>query len=99
MAIIDLHGFNRQNYQFEYVRREFLGEVRCLIFDVTPVAAESGRFIGRIWVEDRNNFVVRFNGSYVPAPLEKNQALTQYFHFDSWRTHAVRTLDFLARQR
>ena len=37
MAVIDLHDFNRQTYRFEYVRREFLGEVRCLVFDVAPL--------------------------------------------------------------
>src|ERR1700733_6270603 len=32
MAVVDLQDFNRQTYSFEYVRREFLGEVRCLVF-------------------------------------------------------------------
>src|SRR5216117_4347627 len=36
MIFIDTNGFDKQHYKFEYVRREFLGEVRCLVFDVTP---------------------------------------------------------------
>src|SRR5579863_7943255 len=36
MIFIDTNGFDRQHYKFDYVRREFLGEVRCLVFDVTP---------------------------------------------------------------
>ena len=36
MIYLDAESFDRQHYQFEYVRREFLGEVRCLVFDVTP---------------------------------------------------------------
>ena len=49
MIYLDADSFDRQHYQFDYVRREFLGEVRCLVFDVTPVSkTEPGRFAGRI---------------------------------------------------
>ena len=41
---------------FSYVRREFLGDVRCLVFDVTPKKKSGqGRFLGRIWVEDQDS--------------------------------------------
>ena len=36
MIFADRSDFDRQHYDFRYVRREFLGEVRCLVFDVTP---------------------------------------------------------------
>jgi hypothetical protein len=36
MIYLDMYGFDRVNYEFTYVRREFLGEVRCLVFDVDP---------------------------------------------------------------
>lgn len=87
MAIPDLHGFNRQNYRFEYVRREFLGEVRSLVFDVTPTRPNPGRFLGRIWVEELSAAIVRFNGTYVPTPSAKNAPPELYFHFDSWRAN------------
>ncbi|MEP7354470.1 MAG: hypothetical protein ABI824_14685, partial [Acidobacteriota bacterium] len=87
MAVVDLHGFNRQNYNFEYVRREFLGDVRCLVFDVAPANREPGRFVGRIWVEDQAYAMVRFNGTYLPAIPAKNAAPELYFHFDSWRVN------------
>ena len=87
MAILDLNGFDRRTYKFEYVRREFLGEVRCLVFDVMPQRAEPGRFQGRIWVEERDNNIVRFNGTYLPAPPPKNAPPEVYFHFDSWRVN------------
>jgi hypothetical protein len=89
MALLDLHGFSRQNYRFEFVRREFLGEVRTLIFDLTPVRAEPGRFLGRIWVEEASAAIVRFNGTYVPSPPVKNSPPELYFHFDSWRANPV----------
>jgi Peptidase family M48 len=84
MIFIDTNGFDKQHYKFDYVRREFLGEVRCLVFDVTPQQkAGKGRFLGRIWVEDQDFHIVRFNGAY-----EGSGHASWYFHFDSWRTNA-----------
>ena len=84
MIYLDTNGFDQQNYRFDYVRREFLGEVRCLVFDVTPtVNAGKGRFMGRIWVEDQGYHIVRFNGAYNGA-----SRTDFYFHFDSWRVLA-----------
>jgi hypothetical protein len=84
MIFVDNTGFDRRHYKFEYVRREFLGEVRCLVFDVTPLPnAGKGRFIGRMWVEDQDYVIVRFNGTYNPSSLSN-----YYFHFDSWRVNA-----------
>ncbi len=82
MIFIDTKGFDRQTYQFEYVRREFVGEVRCVVFDVTPLPGTGkGRFTGRIWAEDQNLAIVRFNGMDTPI-AEKNGF---NLHFDSWR--------------
>jgi len=93
MAVIDLHDFNRQTYRFEYVRREFLGEIRCLVFDVAPVnRQQTGKFVGRMWVEDRDDAIVRFNGTYVQPPPLKSARAERYFHFDSWRVSAGGTL-------
>ncbi len=91
MAIIDSQSFDRKTYRFDYVRREFLGEIRCLVFDVSPVdQAVRGKFVGRIWVEDIAFHIVRFNGTYTDPPTaEKSRPGNpeQYFHFDSWRTN------------
>jgi len=82
MIYIDTNGFDRQHYQFDYVRREFLGEVRCLVFDITPLPKSGrGRFKGRIWAEDQNYTIVRFNGVYTPLAGINGFNL----HFDSWR--------------
>lgn len=81
MALIDSKSFDRKTYKFDFVRREFLGEVRCLVFDVAPLSSEqAGKFIGRIWVEDQEACVVRMNGTYT---LRSSEGV--YFHFDSWR--------------
>jgi hypothetical protein len=81
MIFIDNSRFDKQHYKFDYVRREFLGEVRCLVFDVTPATKKSGGlFLGRIWVEDQDFHIVRFNGAY-----SGNGHASWYFHFDSWR--------------
>jgi hypothetical protein len=84
MIYIDTNGFNKSNYKFDYVRREFLGEVRTLVFDVTPLPKSGkGRFIGRIWVEDQDFHIVRFNGAYGGG-----SRTNYYFHFDSWRVNS-----------
>jgi hypothetical protein len=90
MAVLDLHDFHRGAYRFEFVRREFLGDVRCLVFEVAPVRRnEPGRFVGAIWVEDRDFSIVRFNGTYVPVPTPKGAVPEHYFHFDSWRVNVA----------
>jgi hypothetical protein len=83
MIFIDTNGFDKTHYKFDYVRREFLGEVRCLVFDVSPQdKSGKGRFLGRIWVEDQDYNIVRFNGAYSGGGHS-----SWYFHFDSWRTN------------
>ena len=68
MVYADRSDFDREHYDFRYARREFLGDVRCLVFDVTPKkGAGKGRFLGRIWVEDQGFNIVRLNGTYVPV--------------------------------
>ena len=85
MIFADREDFDRGHYSFKYVRREFLGDVRCLVFDVTPKKdAGKGRFLGRIWVEDQDYSIVRLNGTYAPRP--KN---AMYFHMDSWRLNLI----------
>jgi hypothetical protein len=82
MTVIDMQHFDRAHYRFAYHQREFLGTVRCLVFDVIPTAKGHGQFMGRIWVEDQGLNIVRFNGTYI-HPAEG----AAYIHFDSWRAN------------
>ena len=85
MIFADRNDFDREHYDFRYVRREFLGEVRCLVFDVTPKKGSGqGRFLGRIWVEDQDYNIVRLNGTYAPPPRN-----AYFFHMDSWRLNLI----------
>jgi hypothetical protein len=80
MAIVD-RDFQKNNYYFTFVKQEFLGEVRCVVVDVQPrESAHQGSFVGRIWVEDHDFNIVRFNGTY-----SNKSNYDSYFHFDSWR--------------
>jgi len=80
MVVLD-DNMQKKYYDFNFVRREFLGEVRCLVIDVQPKAGSgNGRFIGRIWVEDQDYNIVRFNGTYTAS-----SKYSFYLHFDSWR--------------
>ena len=83
MMFIDPSGFDQQHYVFSYVRREFLGTVRTWEFDVQPKVKGYGRFYGRVWIEDQDGNVVRFNGTYTESQSEDNSK--EFFHFDSWR--------------
>lgn len=83
MMFIDPSGFDTNHYVFSYVRREFLGNVRTVVFDVHPKVNGIGRFYGRIWIEDQGGNVVRFNGTYTGPTNEESSK--HYFHFDSWR--------------
>jgi hypothetical protein len=80
MVVLD-SDFQKKYYKFNFVRREFLGDVRCLVIDVQPKAGDkTARFMGRIWVDDQEYNIVRFNGTYYPQPK-----INFFFHFDSWR--------------
>ncbi|MDE1162713.1 MAG: hypothetical protein PW792_12300 [Acidobacteriaceae bacterium] len=85
MLLIDSNSFNRQTYQFSFVRNDFLGTIPTTVFDVSPVKKNAtGRFIGRIWIERQGGNIVRFNGDF--AGSSQNE-VKEYFHFDSWRTN------------
>lgn len=84
MLLMDSNDFDREHYEFSYVRNEFLGNTPTAVFDVAPTTKnKTGRFHGRIWVETQQGNVVRFNGSF--AGTEKGSR--EYYHFDSWRTN------------
>jgi len=83
MMFLDPTAFDQQHYVFSYVRKEFLGQVRAWVFDVHPKVGGMGRFYGRIWIEDQDGNVVRFNGTYT-GPTNTDDS-RYYFHFDSWR--------------
>jgi hypothetical protein len=83
MQMVYIYGFDQQNYDLKYLHQEFQGDVRTLVFDVSPKAKVKGpHFVGRIWVEDQDYTIVRFNGTYLPQGR-----LNFYFHFDTWRTN------------
>ncbi|HEV2987413.1 MAG TPA: M48 family metalloprotease [Candidatus Angelobacter sp.] len=75
--------FDKDNYELKYLRQQFLGDVRTLVFDVVPKKHVKGpHFLGRIWVEDQDYNIIRFNGTYEPRTK-----LNAFFHFDSWRVN------------
>ena len=84
MQLVFLNNrFDKNNYELKYLRQQFLGEVRTLVFDVVPRPHTKGpHFVGRIWVEDQEYNIVRINGSYQPRTRGN-----YFFHFDSWRVN------------
>jgi hypothetical protein len=60
MMFLDTLSFDQKHYDFTYVRRDFLGSVRTLVFDVHPKPGGAhGRFDGRIWIEDQDGSLAR----------------------------------------
>jgi hypothetical protein len=93
MAFLDLRDFDKDHYRLTPSptrKREFLGDVRCYVFDVERTAKAKGpRFRGRIWVEDQDFTIVRINGIYAPEAKFSLRHFEDefYLHFDSWRTN------------
>jgi hypothetical protein len=91
MILMDSQNFDRQHYEFTFVRNAFLGNVPTALFNVAwngphnllTGSGNRGRFFGSIYVDTRNGNVVRFNGEF--GGSEKDQH--EYYHFDSWRTN------------
>ena len=68
MIYADRNDFDRQHYEFRYIRREFTGDVRTLVFDVTPKKdAGRGRFLGRIWVEDQDFNILMLRATLITS--------------------------------
>ena len=93
MLLMDSNNFDRQHYNFLFVRNDFLGNVPTAVFDVTPTNSRKinilgnsknfGRFSGRIWIETKGGNVVRFNGDFAGT----EQTIKEFYHFDCWRTN------------
>ena len=78
--LIDGEHFDRAHYDLTYVRREFLGDVRCLVFDVTPKKGGGfSAYTRRIWVEDQEYNIVRTKGTH------EGSTFNHQFHSDVWR--------------
>ena len=91
MVAPDWRGLDRKRYEFTYVRREFLGESRCFVFDVTPLRDGKQGFVGRIWIEDRDYNLVRFNGASRGSTEMLSGLLkrTLSAHMDGWRVNVA----------
>lgn len=76
LLFVDRNGFSRENYDVRFVRSEFVGRLRCMVYDVLPKKTNAKQaFRGRIWVEEEGFNIVHFNGRY------------GFFHLDSWRSN------------
>ena len=91
MVAPDWQVLDRKRYEFTYVRREFLGESRCFVFDVRPLKDGKVGFVGRIWIEDRDFNLVRFNGANRGSEETMSGLLKRKvgFHMDGWRVNVA----------
>ncbi|HEY3091910.1 MAG TPA: M48 family metalloprotease [Vicinamibacterales bacterium] len=91
MAAPDWSGLDRRRYEFTFVRREFLGEARTFVFDVRPSRDGRDGFTGRIWIDDRDYSLIRFNGINrgTDQTLSSFFRRTLSFHMDGWRINVL----------
>jgi hypothetical protein len=85
MLMVDPEHLDRAHYSAGFVKREFLGSVRCSVYDLQP-KGNGAMFLGRIWVEEQDGTIVRFNGSFGHSH-GTNRENDVFHHFDSWRTN------------
>ena len=80
-SLVDYKGLDRKHYQFQFVRSTFLGDLRCLLFDVSPRrhAGPGGSRAGSGW----KTSITPSSGSR--ASGTKPPKFYFYIHFDSWR--------------
>jgi hypothetical protein len=88
MAVPDWQPLDTARYEFQLVRREFVGEARCFVLDVKPTKNVNEGFSGRIWVEDRGYNIIRYNGinRRVERSLFKKKLPV---HMDGWRVNVL----------
>ena len=86
MMFVDTSGFTPARYNFTFVRKEFLGEIKTSVFDVQPrPEMGSGLFIGRVWIDDEAGNIVRFTGTFTTEnhffgkPVEMDYVITLHF--------------------
>ena len=96
MMFTDVDGFTQGRYNFTFIRKEFIGEIKTSVFDVQPrPGLGRGHFIGRVWIDDEPGNeagnIVRFAGTFAGASssgiLTRPGIASLYFHFDSWRAN------------
>jgi hypothetical protein len=88
----DWRQIGPDRYQYTFVRTEFLGTMRCVVFDVKPLQSDAEGFTGRVYVEDRTWNIARFEGvnPRLDALLAPLRARTSTFHLDSWRVNPIK---------
>jgi hypothetical protein len=66
MTVLDVSNFDVTT--FNTCAASSAGDVRCLVFDVAPIDKNAaGKFLGSIWVEDKDDRIVSFNGTTRPT--------------------------------
>jgi hypothetical protein len=87
----DWQELTPDRYEYSFVRREFLGALRCLVYDVRPKNSEDGGFAGRIFIEDRTFNIVRFAGrsAHLDVALAALRGGNSGFRVDSWRMNVA----------
>lgn len=83
MLFPDPAHLDRRHYRFRFVRRALAGHLTCYLFDVAPRRRwQQGGFLGRLWIEHRHDYLVRYDGVLWGSGWTR-----RYLHFDGWRVN------------
>jgi hypothetical protein len=93
VMVPDWKQLTPDRYAYSFVGTEFLGSIRCFVYDLQPLHAEPEGFAGRIYLEDRTFNIVRFTGKSprVDALLAPLRNAPSVFHLDAWRVNVSKS--------
>jgi hypothetical protein len=92
IMVPDWKQLRPERYEYKFVKRDFLGAVRCLVYDVKALNSEDSGFVGRVYLEDRSWNIVRFTGinSNVDRLFSTLRCENSRFRIDSWRVNVAK---------
>ncbi len=79
------------NYNFTFVGKEKIDELDLYVFDVTPKVLPNPKkssekfFSGRIWIDDRDLFIVKSKGKALPEGKDMNGIEQVFPVVETWR--------------
>lgn len=79
------------NYNFTFVGKEKIDELDLYVFDVTPKTLPNPKkssekfFSGRIWIDDRDLFIVKSKGKALPEGKDMNGIEQVFPVVETWR--------------
>ena len=86
MMLMDIRGLDKEHYNYDYQGREFLGDLRCIILDISPKSRYRGESAAFSAASGLRTVTSTSSASTAPFPRRDSN---QYLHFDTWRLNML----------